>query len=163
MQNPQDEIPQLVKMRMGVDYKFMIKARNFAMEARPLTVDETTQVTATVLAELGKMPAHLQNSQLEAVLVAKETLELASTSEPGKYDPKISKLILGRLTPEELQFLYKQWVDGTLVCSPAIENMTAEELGALIAEVKKSPDSILTTLSRSQLCRMVLSLLQNEG
>lgn len=156
MQDPKDVIPQLDAMRMGVDYRFVIKARAFAMDARPLTVDETVQMTAEALAELSKLPQHLQNSQYEATIVAKKTLCLASTSAPGKADPKITEYILGRLTPEELQYLYKQWVDGTLECSPALENMTPKQLGDLVDAVKKNGGSILTQLSRSQLSRMVL-------
>jgi hypothetical protein len=62
MQDPNDSIPQLDAMRMGVDYRFVVKARGFAMDARPLSVDETTDVTAETLAELSKVPDHLKNS-----------------------------------------------------------------------------------------------------
>ncbi len=150
-------------MRMGVDYRFLIKARGFALDVRPLTVSETVQMTAEVLAEMQRQPAHLQNSQYEATQVAMKTLEIASTTGPDKKDPKITAYILGRMTPDELQYLYKQWVDGIESVSPAIENLTEAELGQLIADVKKNGSSTLIQLSRSRLCRMVTLLLPIDG
>jgi hypothetical protein len=163
MHDPKDLIPQLDQMRLGVDYRFIIKLRGFALDVRPLTVDETVSMTAEVICELQKLPDHQQNSQYEATLIAKKTLCMASTSAPGKNDPKMTEYILGRNTPEELQFLYNQWVDGTKRCSPAIENMAKAEVDALVADVKKNRDLTLIQLSRSQLCAMVLFLLPTDG
>lgn len=160
--HPADTLPQLDAMRMGVDYRFVVQARAFVMDARPLTIDETIQMTAEVISELQRLPAHSQNSQFEASLIAKKTLVLASTSEPGAKDPKITEYVLGRMTPEELQYLYKQWTDGCALVSPAIETMTPEAIGELVETVKKNGASTLILLSRSQLCAMVASLLTED-
>lgn len=159
--HPADVIPQLDAMRMGADYRFILRSRAFSMDARPLTIDETIQMTADVIVEMQRLPEHSQNSQFESACVAKKTLVLASTSEPGAKDPKITEYVLGRMTPEELQYLYKQWVDGCASVSPALETLSPDVLQALIETVKKNGPSTLIQLSRSQLCAMVDSLLSS--
>lgn len=158
-----DSIPQLDAMRLGVNYRFVLRMRGFSLDARPLTIDETIVMTADVIAELQRLPTHAQNSQYEASLVAKKTLVLASTSEPGKNDPKITELVLGRMTAEEIQFLYKQYTDGCESVSPAIENISREKLDEMVEQVKKNPSSTLILLSRAQLCALVNLFLSLDG
>jgi hypothetical protein len=41
------------------------------------------------------------------------------------------------MTPEEIQYLYKQWVDGCLRVSPAVENLSTADVMAMVDGRKK--------------------------
>lgn len=159
--NPVDRIEQLDAMRRGVDYRLEIKVRGFSMMVRPLTVDEVMQVAATVQEKMTMIPDSAKNALTENVLLAKETLKLASTSDIGTNDPKITDYILGRMTTDELQCLHKQYVGICDKVNPMLEEMAAAELQALIDALKKSPLQ-LTELSFMEMANVCRHLIQ-EG
>lgn len=108
--NPLEQIDQLSAMRMGVDYRLEVKVRGFKILVRPLAISETLQVASAVQTELRKLPPDAQNRMTEHVILAKETLKLASTSDVGKNDPHITDLIMMNMTNDEIHFLFKQYV-----------------------------------------------------
>lgn len=153
--NEIDRIEQIDAMRLGTDYRFKVKIRGFEMWIRPLSISETIEVTSKTQEKLSMLPAQSRNVLTEHTILAKETLKLASTSDVGLGDIKITDLILDRMTNDEVHYLFKQYVAATDRCNPALELLQPEELTSLVNEVKKNKGeelvSALTELSLSQL------------
>lgn len=153
-----DRIEQLDAMRMGTDYRFLVKIRGFEMYVRPLSISETIQVTANTQEKLSMLPAQSRNVLTEHTILAKETLKLASTSDVGRDDIKITDLILDRMTNDEVHFLFKQYIAATDRVNPALELMKSEDVNNLVSDLKKNKRedlaSALTELSLSQLVSM---------
>lgn len=136
---PADSIDQIDAMRMGVDYRFRIMCRGFSMNARPLSIGESVDVATKVSERLESMSDVEKNRLNEHSLLAYETLILASTTDYGTNDPKISEYILKRLTPDELNYLFKQYVAECDKVNPCLELMKAEDIQDLLMVLKKSP------------------------
>lgn len=153
--NELDRIEQIDAMRLGTDYRFLVKIRGFEMYVRPLSISETIQVTANTQEKLSLLPSQSRNVLTEHTILAKETLKLASTSDVGRDDIKITDLILDRMTNDEIHYLFKQYIAATDRANPALELLKPEELTNLVNEVKKNKGeelaSALTELSLSQL------------
>lgn len=150
-----DRIEQLDAMRMGVEYRLPIEVRGFKMYVRPLTVMESVKIASDVHAELVKLPQDARNRLTEHWILARETLKLASTSDVDKNDPKITDLILSRMTNDEIHFLFKQYVAACDKVNPALELINTEEIEKLVEDIKKNnPEELayqLTELSFLQL------------
>lgn len=142
---PGDRIDQIDAMRMGVDYRFRIVCRGFSMSARPLSIGESVEVGTKVSQRLNEMTEFEKNRLNEHSLLAYETLVLASTSDYGTNDPKISEYILKRLTPDELSFLFKQYVAECDKVNPCLEMMDAKDIRPLVEALKKSPKEDLAS------------------
>lgn len=152
---PKDPIAQLDRMRAGTEYKFRLRVRDLDVRGRPLTMAEHMAIYDNVAAQLKRLPPQQQTAAREAELLASAILEKATTSAPDTTDPELTAYIIGYMTPDELQFLYKQWLDESARVSPAIEDIPEKELFEMVDHVKKNGDSALTALSRSQLCALV--------
>ncbi len=161
-QNPHDRLPQLDAMRMGVEYRLEIKVREFKMSVRPITITETIQVASKVADKLMTLPKTAQNRITEHVLLAKETLMLASTSDVDVNDPKITDFILDRMTPDEIDNLFKQYVAATDKVNPSLEEMSTERVEALVEDIKKNP-SLLIEHSFLELVNVSRYLLAHKG
>lgn len=162
--SPLDRIEQIDAMRMGVDYRLEIKVRGFKMMVRPLAISETLQVASSVQDELAKLPANAQNRLTEHFILAKETLKIASTSDVGKNDPRITDLMMMNMTNDEIHFLFKQYVAVCDKVNPALEMLGPEEINCLVDDLKKnsSPEELglqLIELSFSQLLSLAHSFL----
>lgn len=156
-----DAIPQIDAMRMGVDYRFTIKLRGFAVSVRPLTSKETVEITSKIVSYMEGLLAAARNSHTEADTHARETLKAASTSEPGAFDPQITDPMLDKMTSDELRFLLREYVAVCDRVNPCLEKMPTEDLRALVEEVKKSP-SLLTELSLWQMENVCRTLIQGD-
>lgn len=152
-----DSVEQIDAMRAGVDYRFPIRIRQFAFEVRPLSILETVQVAQKVAESIRAAPESARNRLTEHTFLAKETLIVASTPDVGVNKPQITDYILDRMTNDELQFAYNQYVGVIDRANPQLELMSSEDLDALIADLKKNPEEgsalvfRLTELSLSQL------------
>lgn len=135
-----EKIDQIDAMRMGVNYRLPLKIRGFQMTVRPLAIQETLQVAATVQDELSKLPSNAQNRLSEHFILAKETLKLASTSDVGRNDPRITDLILTQMTNDELHYLFKQYVAACDRVNPALEMLTPSDIQTLVDDLKKNKD-----------------------
>lgn len=161
----QDRVEQLDQMRMGVDYRFTVAVRGYRLSLRPLSIVETVQVAAKVQERLGDVPPGSRTALLEHTFLAKETLILASTSDVGANDAKVTDYVLDRSTPAELSTLFKQFVAGCDRCNPSLEKLDQEELASLIAALKKNegdPEALasqLTELSLLELASLSFFLL----
>ena len=150
-------IDQISAMRMGVDYSFTIELRKFSLRVRPLAISETVKVVSAVSEALSAVPQNMRTILAENLLIAKETIKLASTSDVGSSDVRITDYVMDRMTPEELQTLFKEYVANCDRVNPSLDLMTPAKLEELISTVKKNartPEDValqLTALSLSQL------------
>jgi hypothetical protein len=161
MQSPVDRIEQLDAMRMGVDYRLPIRIRTFSLHVRPLTIAETVEIAGEVTDELERL-GKAATRVIEHVLLAKRTLIKASTSEPGANDQQLSDPILDRMTPDELDLLFKQYVAACDKVNPSLESLPAEEVRAMAERLKKSPSEAIE-LSFLQLVNIVQFLLTPDA
>lgn len=145
-------------MRAGVLYKRTIKVRDFAVLLRPIAISEQADITNETASRVMSLPAHAQNRVSEEVIFSKLCLMKASTSDYGKEDPKLTETLLDRLTTGELMKVYKDWLAFVDDVDPSLDKMTADQLDALAAELKKNP-SQLTELSGSELKQICQHLL----
>ena len=156
--NPLERIEQLDAMRLGVDYRMEIKVRGFRIMVRPLAISESLQVAALVQDELMKLPKNAQNRLTEHVILAKETMKVASTSDVGKNDPRITDMVMMGMTNDEIHFLFKQYVAACDKVNPALELMKPQEIQELVEDIKKKEGEELVLqlieLSFSQLVSM---------
>ena len=155
MATPRDSIDQIDAMRMGVDYRVPVKVRGFTCLFRPLSMQETVEVASAVQNHFMSLPAQSRNSLTENTLLAQKSLQLASTSDVGQTDFQLTEIICQRMTPDEIQFLWKQYCSAIDKANPSLELASAEEMGELVEALKKSPKeslaSALIGLSFSQL------------
>lgn len=144
METPQhDKIYEVESMRQGVDYRGKISIRGFTMSVRPVSQYETIKISADVVSIMSKMSPGMKNQLVEHSLVARETLKVASTSDVGKTDFEITDVIMDRMTPDELQFLFKQYVGFTDKVNPCLEKMTKQEIEDIVDYLKKTPEEAL--------------------
>lgn len=154
-----DRIDQIDAMRLGVNYRLEIKVRGFKIMVRPLAIQETLQVAATVQEEISKLPASAQNRLSEHFILAKETLKLASTTDVGRNDPRITDLILTQMTNDELHYLFKQYVAACDKVNPALELLTPSDMQTLVDELKKNSDETELGLALTELSFLQLASL----
>lgn len=167
-QTPANQIEQISAMRMGTEYRGNISVRGFALTVRPLSIGESVAIAAKVVEEVQKLPVNFRNQLTEHFILARETLVLASTSDVGSNDPKLTNMIVERMTNDEVHSLFKQY---TALCdrvNPALETLSEEDVKGLVEQLKKNkeePDLVyqLTELSISQLSSMVLHFLKADG
>lgn len=136
--SPQDRIEQIDAMRQGVEYRFPVTLRGFAIMMRPLSMGETLQVASRVVERMQMAPKEQMHRMTEHTFLAGETLVLASTTDVGTNDPRLTELIIQRMTPDELQSMFKQYVAGCDRCNPSLELLKPEEVRAMAAELKKN-------------------------
>lgn len=158
MFNPNDKIPQLEAMRQGVDYRMPVQVRGFSITLRPLSIMEQMQVAATVVENYNKLPTPAQNRLTENILKVKETLMIASTTDVGTNDPKITEYIVDRMTNDELQSLWKSYISACDRVNPSLDEMTMEQVNEIVDQVKKSPDLLieLSFLELINVCRRLI-------
>ncbi len=155
---PPDRIEQIDAMRQGVDYRFPVKLRGFSILLRPLSVGESIQVASRVKARMELAPPEMVHALTSNTYLAGETLVLASTADVDTNDPRLTELIVQRMTPDELQSLFKQYVAGCDRCNPALETMKVEEVRALADELKKNspdPEALALQLTALSLLHLV--------
>lgn len=159
----QKELPILELMREGVDYRFELKIRALSLKARPLANIELINANVeaskrlTALDELGRVEV------TRSVLIAQEILRAATSSDVGAQDSPLTDYIIERMSPDETQELYKQYLSGVERVNPSLESLSEEEIRALVEQVKKSPNRAyaLTELSFLGLRAICLALLKD--
>lgn len=156
------DIPQLDQMRMGTAYRDDVRIRGFSVSLRPLTSLEMMESTNSVADELTRMPEAARNRIVEHSLFVKKILITASTTDAGTNDPHLTEYLLDRMTPEEQEFMFKQYVAMTDRCNPSLEEMKKEDLDELVLNLKKNPQSAIEC-SFLQLANAVRRLATSEG
>jgi hypothetical protein len=160
-----DRFEQLEMMRLGTEARFVVKCRGYAVSMRPLTISEENQTAVESQVDLQKMPEHQQNRMMYDQIFTQKVLELASTSAPGVYDPKLTGMIVSRMTVEEVLHLWKQYIAGKDKLNPALEAIPAEELKELVKEVKKNHSLVIerSFLELANICQYLLNESQTDS
>lgn len=150
-----DRLPSLDSMRMGVEYRFKVEMRGFAITLRPISMMETVTATQETAEYLEGLPVIARNRIAENVVYAKKVLMVASTSAPGVNDYKITGHIIDRMTPDEVSFLFKEYVSGCDKVNPGLEDLPADVVERLADQVKKTPSQAieLSFLELVNVCR----------
>lgn len=140
MQTPaSNPLPELDQMRAGVEYRFPVQLRGWRCSLRPITISEHMTVNQEVINELMGIPEAARNAINENYLLAKKILRIASKPGPdSKEEGPLQDYLLDRMTVEEVLYAYKQWRRGCEQCDPQLEQMTVDELTALVDKVKKN-------------------------
>jgi hypothetical protein len=138
----------LEKMRQGVDQRFLVRMRGFSMLVRPLSIYEQNLVASEVLADLERKPKSQQNNMMETSLLAIKSLAKASTSDIDKTDPQVGEIELQRLTAQEIEFLWAEYVSACEKLNPRLEVMTPKEVNDLVEECKKKEDGVELALAK---------------
>lgn len=136
---PQFDI--LAAMRAGTEYRSQVSIRQGIFSLRPLSNVETVQVADTIQEKLLGLPVHRRHSLTEHTLVARETLKIASTPDVDDYQPSITDPILDRMTNDELQNLYQEYVRICDKVNPKLEFVEESRVRELIEDLKKNKDS----------------------
>lgn len=163
MKNSTENILEL--MRHGVDYKFKVKLRSFEITFRPLTELETTTIADETRDFLLSLKADHQTDLKYSAVFANKTLQLASTSAPGKTDYQITETILTKCTPDEVMYLFNEYNRCVEKVNPNIEKMKSDELHALVEQAKKK---VLVTTGLSfwqleNLCHALIEEILQQG
>jgi hypothetical protein len=161
-----DFIPELEAMRAGVDFKFRVNLRKYQLTLRPLSTVEYTNMISDVMEKLQNIPEHLRSRLTENLLIAKETLKIASTPDVGSTVVGITDYILNLMTSDEIQYLYSEYVAVVDRVNPSLEEMSKEDVDRLVEDLKKKSVQEkelglqLTELSHWQLINVARRLLQ---
>ena len=101
--------------------------------------------------ELEKIPLEQRLRLRESSMIVYRTLEAASAIVAGV--PALPATLLCKMTPDELDYLYRQYIAVMERVNPSLELMPREEVEAHVEQVKKSPEphSALTALSLREL------------
>lgn len=153
----------LEEMRGGADMRYPVKLKNKTFMLRPLTVAEKMTIMNIVVAEINAKPPEERTAFHEHVILARETLRLASKEDYDSQAPgSIHDYLLDRFWENELIYLYKEYCRITDIVNPMLENLSVDEIKAMIEAVKKK-DLELIELSSLQLANLVRYLMQIES
>lgn len=129
---------------MGVDYRFPLNIRSYRIFVRPISVMETIQVASNVTEALQSQPESARHRLTENLFIARETLKVASTPEVGsKVQPAITDYVLERMTPDEIEYAFKQYVSACDKVNPALEELPEEQLKEIVETLKKNPSQAI--------------------
>jgi hypothetical protein len=160
-----DRFEQLEQMRLGTEARFVVKCRGYALSMRPLTISEENKTAIESQVELQKLPEQQQNRMMYDQIFTQKVLELASTSAPDMYDPKLTAMVVSRMTVEEVLHIWKQYIAGKDKLNPALEEIPAEELKQIVKEVKKNHSLVIerSFLELANICRYLLNESQQDN
>lgn len=159
-------LPELEKMRAGVDYFFPVKLRGFSVSLRPLSNNEWVECYHDVAEFMEDLPANRRSKIQEDLALAKEILIRASRPFDSKEPAKLTNLILDKMTNDELMYVYQEWQAICTRVNPSLEKTSVEILQNTVEALKKNPPqdmlSQLTELSFGQLVNLVNYLLTKD-
>lgn len=160
-----ETLPQIDQMRMGVDYSFPVKLRNFQCVMRPLSNAETVKCYSAVGEHMSKIPKSHQTKLTEDNFLAREFIKTAS-SPYGEWAPQISDPMMDQMSNDEIMFIYKEWMAICERCNPSMETISTDAMRVLVDHVKKNAPADLmlqlTELSTLELRNLAHFLLTNR-
>ncbi len=153
---------QIALMRQGTEYRFPVTLRGLTVFLRPLSISEVTHVYHQVVVEMNKTPEAARNALMENILIAKKTLEIASTDpENPKKAGQLLPWTLDKMTQDEVSALYDEYVRIVESVNPSLEYMSHEQVQGLVNDLKKNLIQ-QTDLSFLQLASIVNFYLTKE-
>ena len=157
----------LSAMREGINYRFKIRCRGLEFTARPLSCFEVVRATQEVADQVEELEHKYRNSITESLWMASKKLQKATTTDVGSNDPKLTDYEIERMTPDEIDYLWKQYVAGCAKVNPCLEEMANDDILALVSQVKKSPNLGLALIDLSflelaNICRRLLTTTEDS-
>jgi hypothetical protein len=146
----------LEAMRQGTDYRFEVLIRGQSFRLRPLCNAETIQVADSVQEIMMNLKPHQRHALTEHTLVARKTLEMASTPGYGTNNPTLTDYVLERFTNDELHMLYQEYASGCDKVNPKLEEIPEAQVNALVEEVKKNSEPAALGLALIELSSLQL-------
>lgn len=124
----------LKKMRAGVSDVHNIRMRELTIPVRVLSQDEYNQIRRAA-----KIQTEHDGGDDTDVNVLMQKLVLAKASEAKPGSPGIlSDKLLGRLSNDELSYLYSEYIRVNDLVNPNIEAMTEEQFRMIVEALKKN-------------------------
>lgn len=155
MTAPAHEYPNLALIRQGIEYNFVVKVRKLELLMRPLSIMEEDQITQEVILAMKDLEEVQKTSIRQTSLLSIKKLSRASTSDVGAKDGKIHEIELERMTPGEIDSIFKQYVAGCDKLSPMLEDYDKETVKKWIEHLKKNSTDMATTLIESSFLELV--------
>lgn len=126
---------QLRRMREGYQARDLkLQYGGLEIPCRLITHLEEANAISNAKAQL-KVPDHADRRLFESVAVMKAILNLACTVDATPY---ASMGFLDKLTSNELEALYDQYMTIKNTMDPKFETLSPEQVGELVAAVKKN-------------------------
>lgn len=160
--NPVESVDErLARLRGGTKEQYVINFYTEQVHVRLLSIDEWNTVRKEARSERLE-----QNDSVESehVYMQKRVLELASTGANGKI-PELPMKLLGKMSLEEVAFLYEEYMNIVDKMDPRLKFMSQEEFVALVAALKKNTMSSkdLSTRQLRAICTAYQDLIQRVG
>jgi hypothetical protein len=146
----------LAKMRAGIRQHHIIRLRDLEIPVRVVSIDEMNAIRRDAVRQA--MTISGGDEVDKNVAVQKTTLKIASTV-PGQA-PLLSDKLLEKMTVDEVNYLYEEYVKVLDDVNPAVERMSDEKVRELVDAIKKKDLVSARDLSLVQL-RTVFSLFQD--
>jgi len=145
---------QIALMRKGNDQDLKLKQGELEIPCRLMSANEEGQAIANAKTRV-KVPIESQRAYAEGTEIQKCVLEAACTVSSTPY---ASRKFLDSITSAELENLYDQYISLLRVVNPRFENLTSDQVGALISDVteKKRASSELFTWQLAEIGRFFL-------
>lgn len=124
----------LAKMRAGKKQAFEMKLGDQLIPVRVLTIDETTAIRREALAHMARVGGDETDKN---VYIQKTSLKVASTMSEGS-GPLLSDKLLGKLSLDEISYLYDEYVKLMDQANPTLETISSEHFRVLVEAVKKN-------------------------
>lgn len=158
------DFPDLELMRAGVDYKFTISLRDYRVTVRPLTATEIVSAASKAAESYMKLSETERVNISASLLSAMYHLEMSSAPDVGEMG-KLPFAMLQKMTPDEVNHLFKQYVRVTERVNPDFEEIPLDRVKELVSNLKKNSDkrSPLIDISISELMAVCLSLLDEQA
>lgn len=122
----------LAKLRAGTKEVYEIKLRQLIVPVRVISLDEISAIRREAKAEQAKM---LGDETDFNVSMQKFTLKLASNI---KDAPLLSDKLLSKLTIDEVNHLYNEYIRVMDAVNPTLEAISPEHFRSMVEALKKS-------------------------
>lgn len=147
----------LKKMRMGVDEVHEIHLRDLTIPVRVLSIDEVNTIRKDSIK--AAMLENGDNTDVD-VRTQRSTLKLATTIHAGGA-PLLSDKLMQKLTVDEMNYLYNEYIKVMDSVNPSLETMTPEQFKELVAALKEKKilSSDLSLPQLREICTAFVDLL----
>lgn len=147
----------LGKLRAGVKATHEIKCRELVVPVRVLSIDEFNEVRRHSIAHATAKNGDETDKNLQA---QKLTLKLASSLTEGV--PLLGDKLLSKLSLDEINFLYEEYLAVMDSVNPSLASISDEEFRAIVDALKKNLTSSrkLSLLQLRAICTAFAELIQ---
>lgn len=124
----------LARMRVGKKQDFEMALGSQKIPVRILSIDETTTIRREALGHMAQIGGDETDKN---VYIQKATLKVASTMS-DKSGPLLGDKLLGKMSVDEISYLYGEYVKLMDQVNPTLETLSPEHFRVLVDAVKKN-------------------------